>query len=150
MTAPALLLALLMQAAPVQWTISTPPAESSVKAGGKLSVILVASIAKGWHLYLKKLDGGPIATTIVVAEVLPFRLAGEIDASAPLSKFDDTFEMDVESYEGSADFILPVAAAKDAKAGSVTLTVSARYQACDDKQCLPPRTVKLELPLESK
>ncbi|MBL0156995.1 MAG: protein-disulfide reductase DsbD N-terminal domain-containing protein [Bryobacterales bacterium] len=149
MIAPALLFALLLQAAPVQWAVTAPAAGSAAKAGGKLAVTVTATIAPGWHLYsLKKMEGGPIATTIVLPEGQPFRLAGAIDASAPLSKFDDTFQMDVESYEGGAEFVLPLAVAKDAKPGAAPLAVHARYQVCDDKQCLPPRTVKLELPLE--
>jgi hypothetical protein len=38
--------------------------------------------------------------------------------------------------------------AANAKPGPATLMVNARYQACDNKLCLPPRTVKLELPVE--
>ncbi len=149
--APVLLLALLLQTAPVQWSISAPMAGSSATPGGRIAVTLAASIAPGWHLYsLKKLDGGPIATTIALPEGQPFKLVGPIDAMAPLTKFDDTFQMDVESYEGSAEFTLPVAAAKDAKPGAATLSVAARFQVCDDKQCLPPRTVKVDLPLEIK
>ena len=149
--APALLFALLVQAAPVQWTISAPAANRAVKAGGKVAATLSAAIAPGWHLYsLKKLEGGPIATTIVAPEGQPFKLAGAIDATAPLMKFDDTFQMDVETYEGTADFVLPVVAARNAKPGATALIVHARYQACDDKQCLPPRTVTVELPLEIK
>ena len=106
MIAPALLFALLLQAAPVQWAVTAPAAGSAAKAGGKLAVTVTATIAPGWHLYsLKKMEGGPIATTIVVPEGQPFRLAGAIDASAPLSKFDDTFQMDVESYEGKYYYI---------------------------------------------
>ncbi len=151
MTAPALLLALLWQAAPVQWAITAPAAKSQVAAGRKIAVTLAASIAPGWHLYsLKKLDGGPIPTSIALPEGQPFRLAGAIDAAAPLTKFDDTFQMDVESYEGTAEFVLSVEAVKGTQAGPATLAVNARYQACDDKQCLPPRTVKIELPLEIK
>ncbi len=147
MLAPVLLL-LAFQAAPVQWTLTAAKPPASTKAGGRIEVVLEASIAEGWHLYsLKKLEGGPIPTTISVPEGQPFRLAGEMSASAPLSQFDETFQMDVESYSYAATFRLPVEAAKDARPGAATLTVNARFQACDDKQCLPPRTVKVELPV---
>jgi DsbC/DsbD-like thiol-disulfide interchange protein len=149
MMVPVLVLAMLLQTAPVQWSISAPAARSVVNAGGKVAVTLAATIAPGWHLYsLKKLDGGPIPTSIAVPAGQSFVLAGALDATAPMTKFDDTFQMDVETYEESAEFVLPVEAAKDAKAGAAALTVNARFQVCDDKQCLPPRTVKIELPLE--
>lgn len=148
---PFLLLALLLQTSPVQWRITAPAAGSAVTPGGKIPVTLAAAIAPGWHLYsLKKQDGGPIATTIALPDGQPFKLDGPIDATAPLTKFDDTFQMDVESYEESAEFILPVAAFKDARPGAATLSVAARFQVCDDKQCLPPRTMKLDLLLEIK
>lgn len=143
-----LLLALLLAASPVQWTLSParPPAAS--RPGARFDVVLEAAIAEGWHLYsLRKLEGGPIATTISLPSGQPFRLAGEIEASPAIGKYDETFQMDVESYSYSASFRLPLEVAKDTVPGSATLTVNARYQACDDKQCLPPRTVKVELPV---
>jgi len=148
---PILFLALVLQSTPVKWTLTAPKPATEVKPGGRVDAVLEAEIAAGWHLYsLKKLDGGPIPTSIAIPDGQPFRLAGPIDASPPLSKHDETFDMEVESYSGSAEFKLPLEVAKDAKPGSAILTVNARFQACDDKQCLPPRTVKLELPLAIK
>lgn len=141
---PTLLLALAATA--VQWTLTAPLL--SVKPGVKVEVVLDAAIADGWHLYsLKKLEGGPIATTITLPAGQPFFLAGPITSSPAESKYDETFQMDVETYSESATFRLPLEVAKDAPAGPATLTVNARFQACDDKQCLPPRTVKVEMPL---
>lgn len=141
---PTLLLALAATA--VQWTLTTP--SPTVKPGAKVEVALDAAIADGWHLYsLKKLEGGPIATTITVPPGQPFELSGPIAASSAETKYDETFAMDVETYSDSATFRLPLEVAKDAPAGPATLTINARFQACDDKQCLPPRTVKVELPL---
>lgn len=141
---PTLLLAFAATA--VQWTLTTPA--PSVKPGAKVEVVLDAAITGGWHLYsLKKVEGGPIATTITLPAGQPFSLAGAITASPAESKYDETFQMDVETYSDSATFRLPIEVAKDAPAGPANLTVNVRFQACDDKQCLPPRTVKVELPL---
>lgn len=141
-----LLLALLASA--VQWSVTVPAPQTALKPGAKVEVVVEAAIAEGWHLYsLKKLEGGPIATTITLPAGQPFALAGPIEASPAEKKFDDTFGMEVETYSESATFRLPVEISKDAPAGSATLTVNARFQACDDKQCLPPRTVKVELPV---
>ncbi|MBI5282923.1 MAG: protein-disulfide reductase DsbD N-terminal domain-containing protein [Candidatus Solibacter usitatus] len=144
-----LLLALLWQTPPVQWSITAPAAKTQVQPGGKFTVTLAAEIAEGWHLYsLKKQEGGPIPTSITVPEGQPFGRAGEIDAPPPLSRFEETFQLDIESYEGSAGFGVPVEVSRNAKAGPATLAVHARYQACDNRICLPPKTVKLELPVE--
>jgi thiol:disulfide interchange protein DsbD len=77
----------------------------------------------------------------------PFLLAGDIEAPTPLRKPDETFGMEVESYEGTVEFVLPLAAATNAS-GAKTLTVAVRYQVCDDKLCLPPRTVRVAAPVE--
>ncbi|MBI5086400.1 MAG: protein-disulfide reductase DsbD N-terminal domain-containing protein [Acidobacteria bacterium] len=144
-----LLLALLWQAPPVHWTITAPAARAQLKPGAKITVTLAAEIDEGWHLYsLRKQEDGPIPTSITVPEGQPFRLAGPIDAPPALSRFEETFQLDIESYEGSAEFGVPVEVPKDTKTGLATLAVHARYQACDNKICLPPKTVKLELPVE--
>jgi hypothetical protein len=144
-----LLLLALLQPAQVEWSLTPPKANTPVKAGAKVAVSVKAQIAQGWHLYsLKKMEDGPIPTTIRLPDGQPFRLAGEIDAPAPMHKYEEAFQADVEYYEGTVEFTLPVEAGRDAKPGAASLLVSARYQACDNRQCLPPRTVKLELPLE--
>lgn len=143
-----LLLALALNASAVQWTISAPAPSSTVKRGAQVEVVLEAAIADGWHLYsLKKLEGGPIPTTLTLPLDQPFLLSGPISASRPAAKFDETFGMEVETYSDSATFRLPVEVPKDAPTGPALLTVNARFQACDGKQCLPPRTVKVELPV---
>jgi Disulphide bond corrector protein DsbC len=53
--------------------------------------------------------------------------------------------MEVELYEGEATFTLPVGIAAGAAGGSQTLLVSASYQSCNNKICLPPKTVKMEV-----
>lgn len=129
---------------PVQWKLNAP---AKAAAGAPVKVTLAAKISAAWHLYsLKELEGGPIPTRISVPEGQPFRLTGEIEAPPPIRKQDEAFGMEVESYEDSAQFGLPLTAA--AEAGAKTLTVTVRYQVCDDKLCLPPRTVKLEAPVE--
>ena len=55
--------------------------------------------------------------------------------------------MEVELYEGEAMFALPVKVAAGAAPGPQKLVVSASYQSCNNKLCLPPKTVKVELPI---
>ncbi len=127
---------------PVTWTVSAP---AQAKAGGRLTAKLTARIADGWHLYsLKELDGGPIPTSIAVPSGQPFRLGGQIDAPVPITAREESFGMDVEFYLGEVEFGVPLEAASDAKTGPAKLAVIARYQACDNKQCLPPKTARLE------
>ena len=128
---------------PVTWKLQDAPAKP-VKAGGRFTVNVVAQIEEGWHLYsMKPLPDGPIPTRVWLPEGQPFRLAGEIKAPAPQTLQDPNFNMEVEFYEGRTVFSVPVLAASGAQADPRSMEVSASYQACNDKLCLPPRTVKI-------
>ena len=127
---------------PVRWTLSAP---ASAKPGERIEPRLMAVIEEGWHLYsLHQLEGGPIATQIAVPGPQHFKLIGVIDAPVPLTAHEEAFGMSVEFYFGEVEFTLPVEVNRDAKPGAYKLAVTARYQACDNKQCLPPKTVRLE------
>jgi DsbC/DsbD-like thiol-disulfide interchange protein len=145
---PALLFAATLWAAdPVTWKLQSE-SSAAAKAGGRLGVKLLAKVQEGWHLYsMKPMAEGPIATRIWLAEGQPFSLAGSIHAPEPQLVQDPTLGMEVELYEGEAVFTLPVKIAPGTAAGPHTLVVSASYQSCNDKLCLPPKTVKVELPV---
>jgi len=144
----AALAALTLSAAPpdpVSWKLENP-AGRPVKPGARFNVKLVAAVQSGWHLYsLKPVADGPIPTRIWIAEGQPFSLSGGIQAPDATAMQDPTLNMEVEFYEGETPFTLPVKVAPGTAAGQTTLTVSASYQACNDKLCLPPKTVKTQL-----
>ena len=128
---------------PVAWKVKAPTA--AVKAGARFTVKLTAEVAEGWHLYsLKPMPEGPIPTRIWISDGQPFKLVGAIQASRPEVMQDPSFGMEVESYEGEAEFGLPVQVAAGA-AGAQNLVISASYQSCNNKLCLPPKTVRVEV-----
>jgi DsbC/DsbD-like thiol-disulfide interchange protein len=132
---------------PVAWKLQNPPA-APVKAGARFNVKLLAEVQDGWHLYsLKPMAEGPIPTRIWIAEGQPFSLAGAVQAPDPQVMQDASFGMEVELYEGEAVFTLPVRVASGAAPGAQKLVVSASYQSCNNKLCLPPKTVKVEVPI---
>jgi thiol:disulfide interchange protein DsbD len=131
---------------PVAWKL-VPPA-APVKAGARFNVKLQAEVQDGWHLYsLKPMAEGPIPTRIWMAEGQPFSLAGAVQSPDPQVMQDPSFGIEVELYEGEAVFTLPVRVAPGAPPGAQKLLVSASYQSCNNKLCLPPRTVKVEVPV---
>ena len=132
---------------PVAWKVAAPPS-APLKAGARFTVRVIAEVQEGWHLYsLKPMAEGPIPTRIWIAEGQPFALAGAIAAPAPQVQQDPSFGIEVEMYEGEAVFSLPVRVAAGAGAGAQKLVVSAAYQSCNNKLCLPPKTVKVEVPV---
>jgi thiol:disulfide interchange protein DsbD len=136
-------LALAAAPDPVAWKVEAVPAKS-VKAGARLTAKLTVEIQEGWHLYsMKEVQDGPIATRIWVPEGQPLQLAGPIKAAPPQVIHDPSFNMEVEQYEGQAEFTLPLRA----NAAADKLTVNVSYQSCNNRICLPPKTVKVEAAL---
>ena len=144
------LLALSLAAAPldpVAWKLQDAPARP-LKPGAKFTVKLVAQIQEGWHLYsMKHMEDGPVATRVWLPDGRHFQLAGSIRSSPSETLQDPGFNMEVELYESEASFVLPLKVAAAASAGLQTLVVNASYQSCNNKICLPPKTVQVELPV---
>ena len=136
-------LALAAPPDPVAWKVEAVPAKP-VKAGARLTAKLTVEIQEGWHLYsMKEVPDGPIATRIWIPQGQPLQLAGPIKAAPPQVIHDDSFNMEVEQYEGEAEFTLPLRAT----AAADKLTVNVSYQSCNNRICLPPKTVKVETAL---
>jgi len=117
-------------------------------AGGRFCTLCSAAIDAGWHVYsLTQGAGGPIAMRITLAPSQPFALEGIPTGPAPHKAFDPNFGIQVELYEKSATFAVPVAATADAQAGKDSILVRPRYQACNASLCLPPRTETVAVPV---
>jgi len=143
----ALLTAAVAAPEPVSWQVRTSPAKP-VKAGAPFAVKLAAHIQDGWHLYsMKSVPDGPIPTRIWLAEGQPFQLAGRVQASEPQTLQDPNFQMEIGIYEGEAEFTLPLKVAAGAAAGQGKVLINTSYQTCDNRVCLPPKTVKVEVPV---
>lgn len=127
---------------PVSWTLAVQPAGATAKPGATLTLALTATIEDGWHLYATKLEpGGPVATSILIPDGQIFTSAGEIVEPLPTSSFDGNFNKVLEYHETKVVFTLPVKSGESAPTGKHTVKVSASYQTCNDRLCLPARQV---------
>ncbi|MFN2531240.1 MAG: protein-disulfide reductase DsbD family protein [Pyrinomonadaceae bacterium] len=132
---------------PVTWSI-TANAPASLKAADKFTAQVNAQIQTGWHLYsLTQGAGGPIPTRISLPEGQPFKLAGNATGPRPRVEMDPNFQINTETHEGNISFRVPVLVNAEAPSGTQALNINVRFQACNDKLCLPPRTVKLSAPV---
>ena len=126
---------------PISWTL-TAPAAATITPGSTVSLALTATIEDGWHLYSLKLDpGGPIPTSITVPAGQPFTLAGDIVEPLPKSVFEPNFNQVLDYHVEKATFTVPVKSAADTPAGKQTVKITASYQTCNDRLCLPARSV---------
>ena len=83
-------------------------------------------------------SAGAIPTTIKLAPnpaVDKFR----VFEAPPKKAYDPNFQLDTETYEGSAVFLIELQLKPDAAAGASEISAEVRYQTCNDKVCIPPR-----------
>ena len=133
--------------APVVWKVADGPAKP-VKPGARFTIKITASIQSGWHIYsMKPIEDGPIPTRIWLAAGQPFQLAGPVKGDEPQTLQDPTLHMDGELYEGAASFTLLLKVAPGTAAGAQNLVVNVQAQSCNNSICLPPATVKVEVPV---
>jgi len=119
----------------VTWTSHLVSGEA--KSAANVVVELDATIGPKWHLYaLPPTKASNIPTTVSVNA--PAKLAGTVTQEKPELKFDGNFGAQVEFFEKSAKFNVPVELGPDGKA-----VLAVRYQACNDRMCLPPTTVSV-------
>jgi thiol:disulfide interchange protein DsbD len=136
---------------PIKWSLALDPAQQAFKAGDKFTAQLTAQIDEGWHLYsLEEVPNGPRPTRITLAAEQPFELSGDIEQPVPIIKHDENFGVETQYFEESATFHLPIKITAAAKPGTTTLIVQTRYQVCNERLCLPPKTVKVETTIEIK
>ena len=129
---------------PVTWAVKTAP-HGNVKPGSKFAVSVVGTVQPGWHLYaMEEPEGGPIATQVGLAEGDAASVL-RVSASKPQTIHDDALQLDTGVYLTTAEFTLSLQAA--AAPSHDPLHVLVRYQTCNNKVCLPPRTQTIEVPV---
>jgi thiol:disulfide interchange protein DsbD len=127
---------------PVSWSLESDAKGKTLKQNETFKAKLAATIEGEWHLYaVEQPEGGPNPTRITIGENLPFQLDGKSTSPAPITKFDETFKIDTKFFAKSAEFNLPIKTTAETKADDLAINV--KYQVCDDKVCLPPKTVRV-------
>ncbi|HWQ31515.1 MAG TPA: cytochrome c biogenesis protein CcdA [Blastocatellia bacterium] len=118
--------------------------KAQVRPGEKAKLVLTAKIDPGWHLYSLTQPPPPRATKIALADGAPFVMDGNAQQSKPVKAYDPNFQIETETFENTATFTVPVKAAADVTPGPQKLIAKVTFQACDEHQCLPPRTREVE------
>jgi thiol:disulfide interchange protein DsbD len=127
---------------PVSW--SAVCLNRSVHPGQQFTARVSARISPGWHIYsITQAPGGPTPTTITVPDKQPFTLAGFVIGPLPHSSYDPNFQLQTETYKQAASFKVPLVAAKTIQSGPNSVAIDVRFQACNDRICLPAKTVRL-------
>jgi DsbC/DsbD-like thiol-disulfide interchange protein len=131
---------------PIRWSASVVRSRPFYHPGQNLTVVLKADIDAGWHLYSfpQPPDSPVFPAFIIVPKGQAFALAGEIERPAAESAMDPNFGVETSFYEDSVAFRIPLRVAARLHPGKQKLTLQVRYQTCNDRKCLPPKTETIE------
>lgn len=120
---------------PVHWALG-PILET--KAGAEFKIPVRAKLDEHWHLYSLTTPPPPRPTKIQAVEGASYEVI-RVDQPTPNRKLDANFGSETETFDDAVEFTLVAKALKDIPTNAADLMVEVRFQACDDKQCLPPK-----------
>jgi hypothetical protein len=129
----------------VKWNANVTKSSASAA-----TVALSATIQDGWHVYaLSQPAGGPMSLKITIPEGHSFALQAPI-AEGKVTRHDDpNFKMETLYYLNNASFTLSLKK-EGAPATAEAIPVDVRFQACNDRLCLPPYTAHLTADLKRR
>jgi len=109
---------------------------------------LTATMQPGWHLYsqVQPEDAVAIPTGFKLNNNPLITLDGKIKEIGKMEKFHDAkLDISANQYAEKVDFVQVVKLKSNVK---TNITGSVEYQTCDDKKCLPPKTVTFSIPVK--
>ena len=133
---------------PAGEVVSVQIPELITAAPGALTTLdLQVTVRTGFHV-----QANPVRNRLLKPIVLEAAATKIATPGAPVYPPSKTLRLegsdeDLVIYDGAFTIRLPLTIARDAPAGRVTLHATLRYQACDDRYCLFPTTIPVDLPL---
>jgi hypothetical protein len=105
-------------------------------------------IRPGFHVNAREVTEDYLIRTDLRAEVPTGFKAGEIVyPKGTLQTFSFSKNKPLNVYTGSVTLFVPVTALPEAPAGTQHMPMKLHYQACSAEVCLPPVTLKLDVPM---
>jgi hypothetical protein len=128
---------------PVTWSYS-----AKKTADKTYEITIVATITNGWHLYsqIQPSDAIAIPTTIKINNNPLIVKDGKIKEVGKLEKYKDKeLGISANQYSNTVSFVQKVKLKGKVK---TNVSGSIEFQICDDKKCLPPKTVTFNVPVQ--
>ena len=131
------------QNSPISWTFT-----SKKLTNGNYEIHMTATIERGWHLYsqIQPDDAIAMPTTFSITNNPLIEVVGKIKEVGNLEKFHDKeLELSANQYSKSVNFVQTIKLKGKVK---TNFSGSVEFQTCDDKKCLPPKTVNFKVALD--
>ena len=131
------------QAKKSEAVVKATAAADKPDADGKQTVTITLDIEKPWHLYANPVGNEDLASAQTVVTVGSKVKPEDVKIEYPPGKLHKDKDGEYKIYEGKVAIKAHV---KRAKGDSGPLEVNIKLQACDDRSCLFPSTVKVVVP----
>ena len=128
---------------PVTWSFT-----SKKLADNSYEIRMTATMDKGWHLYSQTQPDDAVAmpTTFTITTNPLIEVVGKIKEVGNMQKFHDKqLDLSANQYSEKVEFVQTVKLKGKVK---TSFSGSVEYQTCDDKKCLPPKTVNFKVALD--
>ncbi|MGH2648312.1 MAG: protein-disulfide reductase DsbD domain-containing protein [Ginsengibacter sp.] len=112
------------------------------KSNNQYEVHIKTLVEPKWHIYsMYNPDGGAQATALTFTNV---KMVGKAKEAGKMKTiFEKEFKVNQKYFEQNVDFIQAVKVTPGTKKVSGTI----EYMVCNDRQCLPPKTVAFDIAL---
>lgn len=128
---------------PVTWSFSANKVSDKT-----YEIHMKATIQNGWHLYSQKQpeDAIAIPTAFTIRANPLFKPDGKIREVGKMELMKDAaLGVSANQYSNSVDFVQKIKLKSNAKTNFNGIV---EYQTCDDKKCLPPKTVNFSVAIK--
>jgi Disulphide bond corrector protein DsbC len=128
---------------PVSWSFTAKKI-----ADKTFEVHMTATIQKSWHLYSQNQPEDAVAspTSFTLTTNPLLTLDGKIKEVGKMEKFvDKELGLSANQYSDKVDFVQVVKLKGNV---NTNLSGSVEFQTCDDKKCLPPKTINFNIALK--
>ncbi len=121
--------------------------ESKKLTDNKYEVKLIAMVKNPWHIYSTTTpDGGPLPTKISFTKNPLTVFDGKLKEVGKLeTHFEEVFDIDTRYFNNKVEFVQVVNLKGNAK---TNIAGTVEFMACNDKECLPPKSVTFSIALK--
>jgi thiol:disulfide interchange protein DsbD len=128
---------------PVSWSFSSRKISDKI-----FEVHLTANIQSGWHLYSQDQpeDAVALPTNVKINNNPLLKLDGKVKEVGNMEKYKDKIlGISAHQYSEKVDFVQVIKINSSAR---TNVSGSVEFQTCDDKKCLPPKTINFNIALK--
>ena len=116
------------------------------KPGSTVSAKIHARMREGYHCNSNTPSDQYLIPLKLTWTPGPLQVAA-IKYPKPASEKFAFAEKPLSIYSGQFDIMTDFKIPADAKPGQTTITGKVKYQACDDRSCMPPKTLDVQFPI---